>query len=53
MQLLVKDYQNSILKMFQTKSLIKSSNISTGKLTVVEIKLINVSITITNLFLLV
>ena len=39
--------------MFQTKILLKSSNISTGKITTVELKLINVSITIINLFLLV
>ena len=39
--------------MFQTKSLLKSSNISTGKIIIVELKLISVSFTIINLFLLV
>ena len=39
--------------MFQTKSLLKSSSISTGKITVFELKLVSVSITIINLFLLV
>ena len=52
MQLLVKD-ENSILKMLQTKSLLKSSNVCTGKITIDELKLISVSFTIINLFLLV
>ena len=34
--------------MFQTKSLLKSSNISTGKTTIFKLKLISVSITIIN-----
>ena len=39
--------------MFQTNSFLKGSNKSTGKITIVELKLISVSFTIINLFLLV
>ena len=39
--------------MFETKSLLKSSNISTGKVTIVAMKRLSVSIAIINLFLLV
>ena len=39
--------------MFQNKSLLKSSKINTGKITIVELKLISVFFTIINLFLLV
>ena len=36
--------------MFQTKNLLKNSNLNTGKITIVELKLTSVSITIINLF---
>ena len=36
--------------MFQTKNLLKNSNINTGKITIVELKLTSVSVTIINLF---
>ena len=36
--------------MFQTKNLLKNSNLNTGKITIIELKLTSVSITIINLF---
>ena len=37
---LLRTYENSILKMFQTKRLLKSSNISTGKIPILELNLL-------------
>ena len=42
-----------LTKIVFQKCLLKSSNISTGKITIVELKLITVSFTIINMFLLV
>ena len=43
----------TLTKIFQTKTWLKCSNIRTGKIPIVELKLISVSFTIKNLFLLV
>ena len=47
------DASETLTKMFRTKTWLNSSNISTGKIPIVELKLISVSFTIKNLFLLV
>ena len=38
--LLWRTYESSNLKMFQTKSLLKNSNISTGKITMLNLNLL-------------
>ena len=53
MHLLVKDLRKWHSKNVPDQSLLKSSNISTIKITIIELKLISVSFTTINLFLLV